>query len=55
MGINERLWSIELNLDTIILIALWYLNYHMAFWILLILFIGNAVAIVTQRNKAIIL
>ncbi len=45
MKIAERLWGIELNLDIIILIVLWYLNYNTAFWILLILFIINAIIV----------
>ena len=40
--IVKRLLGIELNLDVLILIILWHLNYKPAFWVLLVLCVINA-------------
>lgn len=47
----RRLLGLELDLDVIILIALWALNYKIAFWIFTGLFVINALVTAHRIQK----
>lgn len=47
----RSLLGIELDLDIIVLIVLWYFNYKITFWVFLILFFINAQIRVNRINN----
>ena len=44
----RRIFGIELNLDIIILLFLWFVGWKIPFWIFLVLFIINALTVSYQ-------